>query len=203
MRKTAVVILLLFVLGACAGCSTTPGDAALKAGHSEKAAEIYAQGAELGDAEAALKLGMLISNGTVTDPQYATAFKWYLRACDLGSRPGCHNVGVCYQEGKHGVEKSFPKAREYYLKAAERGYMQSQYNLANLYAAGDVTPPDDVEGLKWLLLARKAAESCKEATLCEWILQDPGGRMTMFKGRMTEKQIKEAEERARDWKEKG
>jgi hypothetical protein len=202
MREKTVIIFLLLVLWACAGCSTTPEDGALKAGQMEKAAELYAQGAELGDADAALKLGMLVSNGTITDPRYGTAFKWYLRACELGSRPGCHNVGVCFQEGKHGVEKSFQKAHEYYLKAAERGYMQSQYNLANLYAVGDITPPDDVEGLKWMFLTRKAAEDCKGVTLCDWILQDPGNRLAMFRNRMSEEQIKEAEERAREWKEK-
>src|SRR5512133_2812769 len=174
IKQTVIVFALLtpFFFG---GCAHTPGDSALRGGHPQAAADLYAKGADLGDANAALKLGLLISDGTISDTHYGSALKWYLRACDLGSLPGCHNVGVAYQEGKHGVSKDFQKAYGYYMKSAERGYMQAQYNLASLYSNQEVQPSNDIEGYKWMLLAQGAASKCSSVPLCEWILQDPPG----------------------------
>jgi hypothetical protein len=38
---------------------------------------------------------------------------------------------------------------EYYLKAAEEGDVDAQYNLANMYRAGYGVPQDYAEALKW------------------------------------------------------
>src|SRR5258708_2928138 len=100
-------------------------------------------GSEQGDPAAALRLGFLLDSGY-----------WFRKACDLGSLPGCHNAGVAYESGKGRLDKDYSQARAYYLRAAERGYMQSQYNLASLYSNNYISPPDDVEGLKWMLLAQ-------------------------------------------------
>lgn len=64
---------LFFLFGYLAlfmcGCSTTPGDAALRGGHPTHAADLYKQGALQGDSSAALKLGLLIDNGTIPTTQ--------------------------------------------------------------------------------------------------------------------------------------
>ncbi len=201
MKQTLWVIVIIGILAIPATCSSTPGDAALRGGHAEAAANLYAKGADLGDPEAALKLGLLISDGTIADSKYGTALKWYSRACDLGSLPGCHNVGVAYQEAKHGVSKDGQKAYEYYLKSAQRGYMQSQYNIASLYSDKEIKPVNDVEGYKWLLLSQQSAQRCKDKPLCAWILRDPPNHGAKLKSRMSESEIKEAEELARLWTE--
>jgi len=199
MVKIVLVVLGWWALLVCSGCAHTPGDAALRGEHPEAAADVYAKGAELGDADAALKLGLLISDGTIPETQYGTALKWYLRACDLGSLPGCHNVGVAYQEGKHGVSVDPQKAYAFYVQSAEKGYMQSQYNLATLYSDQLAQPPSDVEGYKWMLLSQGAAKRCTNSPLCDWILRDPPGHKAKLRGRMTDQQIKEAETLAASW----
>jgi TPR repeat protein len=198
MKEMMITVGCLILL-ICSGCAHTPGDAALRGGQPEAAADLYAKGAELGDATAALKLGLLISEGRVSDTQYGSALKWYMRSCELGSLPGCHNVGVAYQEGKYGVSKDPQKACEYYRKSAMRGYMQAQYNLASVYSSQEVQPPDDVEGYKWMLLSQDAARKCSNLPLCDWILKDPPGHKAKLKGRLTEDQIKEAERLAASW----
>lgn len=202
MRKSLIVFMSIAFLCLFVGCVHTPGDAALDAGHPKQAASLYKQGADQGDPSAALKLGLLVEQGKVSNADYGNAARWYERACELGSLPGCHNVGVSYEYGSNGVNKDIKKANESYLKAADRGYMQSQYNLASLYSNQYIDPPNDVEGYKWMTLARNAAEQCKDQQLCDWILKDPPGHMTKLKSRLSTDQINQAEFLVKSWKPK-
>lgn len=144
---------------------------------------------EQGDPAAALRFGVLLESGD-----------WFKKACDLGSLPGCHNAGVAYESGKSKLDKDYSQARAYYLRAAERGYMQSQYNLASLYSNNHISPPDDVEGLKWMLLAQKSASQCKQDPLCAWALQDPPGHKQRLLSRLSSAQKENAESLAAEWK---
>src|SRR6266487_3375235 len=148
--RALIVGVLASVLLAASGCSSVPGDAALRSGHPEQAADLYRRGAEQGDASAALRLGFLISEARVSASKYGEAGDWFKKACALANLPACHNVGVAYEYGKNGLPKDYAESRNFYLKAAVEGYMQSQYNLASLYSNNYVTPPADVEGLKWM-----------------------------------------------------
>lgn len=155
-----------------------------------------------GDASAALKLGLILEDGQVKEDTFGSSASWYEKACKLGSPAGCHNTGVSYEYGKNGVNKDITKAYSYYLLAAECGYMQSQYNLASLYSNQYVQPQNDVEGLKWMLLAQDAAKRCQNVPLCQWILNDPPGHKSKITSRLSEHQIKSAEALAISWKPK-
>jgi TPR repeat protein len=180
-------------------CSSVPGDAALRGGHPDQAAELYRRGAEQGDAAAALRLGLLVAEGRVSTSKYGESGTWYKRACELRSLPGCHNVGVSYEYGKNGLAKDLVEAQAYYSKAAAAGYMQSQYNLGSMYSNNYITPSNDIEGLKWLVLAQKAAAECKQEQLCQWILQDPPGHRRRLENRLSSAQQNEAHALAAQW----
>lgn len=199
MIKTAIMFIFL-IFCFCIGCSHTPGDAALRGGHPEAAADLYLKGAEQGRADAALKLGLLLEDGVVSAPKYGTAVQWFLRACDLNEPAGCHNTGVAYEYGNLGASKDISKAYIYYLKAAEQGFMQAQYNLSSLYSNQYIQPGNDIEGYKWMLLAQNAAQKCINVPLCKWILQDPPNHKAKLKSRLTEDQVKEAEKLAASWR---
>lgn len=190
MKTIAVLLLGLLV----AGCSTTPGDAASRSGHPQQAAELYRRGAEQGDAAAALKLGLLVEQGSVSTDQFGTSGRWYLKGCDLGNEIACHNAGVGYEYGQGGLDKTYESARSYYRRAADKGYMQSQYNLGTLYSNKYFA--DDVEGLKWLLASQATAQSCSKNELCQWILRDPPGHIAKIKARMSPEQISQAQAQA-------
>lgn len=202
MRNLSPSIILTSLCICIAGCAHTPGDAALRAGHPENAAILYKAGAEQGDASAALKLGLLLEDGRVKADTFGSSASWYERACKLGSQPGCHNVGVSYEYGKNGVNKDITKAYSYYVITAESGYMQSQYNLASLYSNQYVQPQNDVEGLKWILLAQDAAKRCQSVPFCQWILDDPPGHKSKIKSRLSDDQVMYAETLAISWKPK-
>ena len=172
------------------GCSTTPGDAAYRAGQTKEAAELYRQGAEQGSAQAAMKLGLLLNAGEVKPEAFGNAALWFEKACNLGEMSGCHNAGVAYEYGKDGVSIDYLKARNYYYKAAERGYIQSQYNLGSLYS--NKYFPEAFTGYTWMLIAEQQAKDCLNNPLCQWILNDPPGHRAHLKARLTAEQIQQA-----------
>lgn len=188
-------IFLLIATLASSGCSTTPGDAAYRAGQYEASADLYRRGAVQGDADAALKLGLLQSKMNLSD--YGRAGDWFVKACELGSPVGCHNVGVGYEYAQHGLSINYAEAGRFYLKASEQGYMQSQYNLGSLYANKHLS--GDIEGLQWFLLSQKNARACDTQPLCKWILEDPPGHITRMKQRMPSQDIQTAESLAASW----
>jgi TPR repeat protein len=194
LRTLLIAIPLAFSL---AGCQTTPGDAAVRSGHPQQAAALYQKGAEQGDPKAALKLGLLIDAGEVSPNTYGSAGKWFKTGCELGNVPSCHNTGVAFEYGKNGLAQSYEHARSYYQKAAELGYMQSQYNLASLYSNQYFS--DDVEGLKWMLIAQAIANKCSSNSLCQWIRNDPPGHQKKLRSRMSAEQLAAAEASASKW----
>jgi TPR repeat protein len=108
-------------------------------------------------------------------------------------------VGVAYQQGADGQLKSPQIACEYYLKSAEGGYMQSQYNLAMLYSTPEVLPPNYVQAYKWLLISQETANGCRNLSPCDWVLKDPENQGTNIKSHMTQEQIAEARRLAASW----
>lgn len=212
MERCPSVPLILSVVRGCSrfipyglalllvSCSTTPGDAAYWGRHPRQAADLYRSAAEQGDALAAFKLGRMIEGGEVSDAQFGAAGTWFVRSCELGDMVGCHNVGVGYEYGsgeKLGLGKDLAKARDYYRRAAEHGYMQAQYNLGSMYANSYFT--DDTEGLKWLLVAQRAARSCPSNDTCDWVLRDPPGHIERMKKRMSADDIALAGRQAAEW----
>ncbi len=181
------------------GCvSSTPGDAASKGGHQNQAANLYMQGAQQGDGEAALKLGLLLDNGSVSKSTYGEANVWFEKACELGELAGCHNLGVAYEYGKNGCSKNMDQAKNYYSIAANSGYMQSQYNLGSLYSNQYIS--DNLEGYKWMLIAEKSAKECSSKPLCQWVLDDPPGHRTNLRNRLSKEQIDSAKSYVESWK---
>jgi TPR repeat protein len=173
------------------GCSTTPGDAASRSNHPEQAAALYKIGADRDrDGVAALKLGFLVEDGSISREKWGSAGDWFVRSCELHEVVGCHNAGVHYEAGTLGLSQNYQNAQDFYRKAAIRGYMQSQYNLGSLYANQFLS--GDVEGLKWLLVAQSNANTCAKYPLCKWILDDPPGHKAKLKTRMSAEQIDRA-----------
>jgi TPR repeat protein len=139
----------------------------------------------------------------VSAATYGSAIEWFRKASDLGSMEACHNLGVAYEYGTHGLAKDYAQAEEYYRKAAAAGYMPSQYNLGGLYANNRISPPNDVEGLKWLMLAQMSAEQDKDQPLSHWVLEDLPGNKSRLEMRLSDAQLQEARKLAEEWKATG
>lgn len=201
MKSKTIYVSALLFLCVVTACSVTPGDASFRAGHLGNAAELYRLGSEQGDALAARKLGFMIQNGAIPPSKYGNATTWFLRGCELSDKASCHNAGLAYENGQNGVAINYEKAHELYLKVAKRGYLPSQYNLGSLYANKFLN--NDVEGLKWMLIAEKSAKNCNapESTLevCEFVKNDPANYRKKLINRMSAAQIEEAKHLAATW----
>ena len=102
---------------------------------------------------AAHQLGMIYGNGEFGVRQNdKLAYDWHRKAADKGYIPGCHWVGVAYENGR-GVTQSYPRAWEWYGKGVAAGYALSQYRSAMMHIEGYGMKKDVPEGLRLLRLA--------------------------------------------------
>lgn len=163
--------------------------------------------------EVVLEKGLkVLSDANVKEKDEAlAAFK---ESCELGNNYGCHKTGIAYNNGLYGLEKNYHQAKQWYLRAAEKGYIPSQQNIANLHAYRLLEKLDDIEGYKWLKLAENATQKCSPGTievernisdverrrLCQLAQTGQGKIRSIFRKRMTVEEIQKAEQLAQKWK---
>lgn len=165
----------------------------------EKTATELRRQADKGNAEAALRLGNLLARNRVATARYGNAVDWYKKGCALNSLSACHNVGASYEYGRNGVKLDNTEAANYYLKSAERAFLPSLLNLAILHADGRVTSLDHRDGLKWMLIAQKAATQCPAAPICKLVLEDPKGYRARLEAPLSADERQEARQLAEHW----
>jgi hypothetical protein len=108
----------------------------------------FQRGAQAGDPEAELQLGILYAKGDGVTQDYTTAATWFRMAADQGSARAQYDLGVLYERGR-GVAADPEQAASWYLKAAEGKYALAQYNLAVAYTKGQGTRKDLTEAALW------------------------------------------------------
>lgn len=176
-----------------------PAAEAVDPKEDDKAAAEFRQLADKGSADAALRLGNLLARERVSTAKYGNAVDWYKKGCALNSLSACHNVGASYEYGRNGVKLNNTEAANYYLKSAERAFLPSLLNLAILHADGRVTSLDNRDGLKWLLIAQKAATQCANAPVCKLVLEDPKGYRARLEAPLSADERREARQLAERW----
>ena len=192
LRGALAVLLSVLSLPATAAEAVDPRQ-------DEKNAVELRQQADKGNADAALRLGNLLARDRVPAVQYGNAVDWYKKGCALNNLSACHNVGVSYEYGRNGVKLNNTEAANYYLQSAERAFLPSLLNLAILHADGRVTALDNRDGLKWMLIAQKAATQCPDAPVCKLVLEDPKGYRKRLEASLNANERREARQLAEQW----
>ncbi len=195
VKTSALLATFILALIPAIGWGATAADTAL----AEKTAMTYRQRAGQGDADAALRLGNMVSKGSVAALKFGEAVDWYQKGCTLGSLSACHNAGVSYEHGRNGAKRDYYEAATYYLQAAERAFLPSQINLAILHANGRVTSQDHREGLKWLLIAQRSAAQCADKPVCRSIIDDRYGHRQRLEAQLSERDRRETRDLAEAW----
>ena len=93
-----------------------------------------------------------------------------------------------FQDGE-GLPQNFQLALKWFRRPAEKGYVQAQFNLAEMYAKGLGVPQDKVVAHNVAAARSLFAGKAREA------------RDELAKS-MTQKEIAEAQNMAREWKPK-
>ena len=84
----------------------------------------------------------------------------------------CCLLGDYYMYGKgRRIPQAPEKAFAYWLKAAEQGHAESQYELGMCYASGQGVPPSTEEAVKWLRMAAEQGSMMAVRALGE--LEEP------------------------------
>ncbi|WP_332678081.1 SEL1-like repeat protein [Brevundimonas sp.] len=153
-------------------------------GDLERGADLYQQAIELLDADAPsgvdtlkraaatgytpaqLHLASLYQDGAKGVPvNLREARVWARRAADGGDAKGMHAYGMYLFEGVGGARDQ-GEALAWLRKAAERGLVDSQFNVAKLYETGDeAIQPDPAQAYKWYLIAARAGDGDAQAAV--------------------------------------
>ncbi len=156
-----------------------------------------------GDGNAAGLIGNLLDQKRVSEQRHGSALDWYRKGCKRLDLASCHNIALAYQRGTRGLKQDAGEAVQYYEIGAKRGFLNSMYNLAMLYAESEPAVADPREGLKWMLLAQRAATQCAERPLCKQVSQDPQGYRKRLEDRMTSREMREVYRQAEAWRPVG
>ncbi|MEO8593490.1 MAG: tetratricopeptide repeat protein [Candidatus Solibacter sp.] len=110
-------------------------------------------GAQKGDAEAQVVLGIMYATGEGVAQSDAEAVRWYRKAADGGNAQAQTNLGTMFCEGR-GVPKDCAEGSEWFRIAADHGYTDAQALLGLMYSEGQGVKQDYTEAFRWY---RKAA----------------------------------------------
>ncbi|HVH79118.1 MAG TPA: hypothetical protein VM782_06995, partial [Stellaceae bacterium] len=131
----------------------------------------FQAGAQAGDAESQLQLGILYAKGDGAAQDYATAASWFRAAANQGLARAQYDMGVLYERGR-GVAVDLPEAAKWYLKAAQAGYPLGEYNLAVCYTKGQGLQQNLPEAALWY--RRAAAHGVVQAMITLAMMYDKG-----------------------------
>ncbi|MBU1346027.1 MAG: SEL1-like repeat protein [Alphaproteobacteria bacterium] len=128
--------------------------------------ETLTRAANLGEPEAQLKLAGLYQsgeNGVTADAEESRL--WARRAAEGGDPRGMHAFGMYLFDGVGGA-RNRPEALDWLKQAADRGLVDSQYNVARIYENGDEgIAPNPTQAYRWYLIAARAGDPQAQAAV--------------------------------------
>jgi len=166
MRKQLEIVLAAAILVVAAAMPTAWAAGNDMQSRLEKAVHAYYYGsreealpllrplAEAGCAKAQAKLSGLYDQPREHGGDPEKTLRWMQLAAENGNAEAQFYMGVSYDFGTLGhASRDFEKALVWYRRAAEQGEPRAMRELSRMYLAGHGVQPNQVEALKWLLLA--------------------------------------------------
>lgn len=114
----------------------------------------YRMAADRGNAEAQNS----VASGLQAEKHYEEALHWYEKASAQGHALATNNLAYLYDLGL-GVKQDRRKGFELYSRAADLGWAEAMWNIANMYGAGQLGEKDMVSACVWAMRARKFSAS--------------------------------------------
>lgn len=160
----------------------------LDSGQSDKGLKYIRASANKNQPAAQYRLAKLYEAGigVTADPDMARDLTE--RAARAGNRIAMHDLGLYYAEGRGGVDKNMDTALAWFEKAAERGVVDSQYNLGVLFSATPEIPKDLSAAYVWFSIASKQGD------------QFAANELGRVKGQLSAEQLKQADARVSGFK---
>ena len=157
----------------------------IESGELEGGVELIRAAANQEQPAALYRLAKLYETGQGVGQDSKTARELTERAARGGNRIAMHDLALYYAEpgARGGVEMDMPTAAKWFEKAAERGVVDSQYNLGILFESGQGLPQDMESALMWYSIAGAQGD------------QMAAGRVNVLRKTLSEEQIARADTR--------
>ena len=130
----------------------------LQAGEPEEAARLIRLAANRNQPAAQYRLAKLYETGTGVTKDTLTARELVERAAIGGNRIAMHDLGNYHFYGQGGLERDPATALEWFSKAAERGVVDSQFNVAFLREGGQGIAKDLSVAYFWYNIAARQGD---------------------------------------------
>jgi localization factor PodJL len=130
----------------------------LQAGQMEDGARLIRLSANRNQPAAQYRLAKLYESGTGVAKDIVTARELVERAAIGGNRIAMHDLGNYYAYGQGGLERDMSQALEWFSKAAERGVVDSQFNVAFLREGNEGVAADTETALFWYYIAARQGD---------------------------------------------
>ena len=121
--------------------------------NGSKAKKWYLLSANNGHAEAQNSIGSIFQ----AEKKYKEALPWYAKAAEQNHALAINNLAYLYDLGL-GVKQDRQKGLELYTKAANLGWAEAMWNIANTYGSGVLGAEDLYSACIWSLRAKRYVE---------------------------------------------
>ncbi len=130
----------------------------LQAGQMEEGARLIRLAANRNQPAAQYRLAKLYESGTGIAKDPITARELIERAARGGNRIAMHDLGNYHAYGQGGLDRNMAEALDWFTKAAERGVVDSQFNVAFLREGNEGVPADIETALFWYHIAARQGD---------------------------------------------
>jgi localization factor PodJL len=134
------------------------GLAQLQTGQMEEGARLIRLSANRNQPAAQYRLAKLYETGTGVAKDPITARELIERAARGGNRIAMHDLGNYHAYGQGGLTADIGEAMKWFTKAAERGVVDSQFNVAFLSEGNEGVPADLDTALFWYHVAARQGD---------------------------------------------
>jgi len=125
----------------------------LEQGRTDEGVTLIRKSANQNQPAAQYRLAKLYEIGEGVTQDSNMARQLTERAATNGNRIAMHDLALYYAEGRGGVEANLPTAAKWFEKAAERGVVDSQFNLGVLFESGQGLPKNVNDAFVWYSIA--------------------------------------------------
>lgn len=117
-------------------------------GYYNLAIECFQELLEYDYPPAITNMGISLMNGTGIKQDYARAYRYFLKAADMGEPTAQQHLGAMYALGIY-VEQCDSSSYRWFRSAAELGNTKAMNALGHIYLDGKYVTADNVEARRW------------------------------------------------------
>jgi len=125
----------------------------LEGGRTAEGIELIRKAADQNQPAAQYRLAKLYETGEGVPQNSEMARKLTERAATQGNRIAMHDLALYHAEGRGGLTANLKTAAKWFEKAAERGVVDSQFNLGVLFESGKGLPRNREDAYVWYAIA--------------------------------------------------